>query len=309
MGITLSGVGLTLILLPFSIAGSAGSKWSSPSIIIMIITGFILTVAFVFYERYFAPKPFVPFQLLLSRNVMGSFILSATLFSAYFCWDGYYTSYLQVVHRLTVSQAGYVANIFTMGACIWNIGVGWLIRKTDRFKWLALVALPVQLVGGGLMIIFRQPHTPIFYVILCQVLIAIGGGTLVVTLQMSVMAVAQHGEVASLIALLSLSAALGSGVGSSVSGAIWTNTVYVELVRLLPEESKGLAKKIYEDLELQLSYPVGDPVREAVMEAYGIAQRRMVIVGMFILMAAIPSVVVWRDVRVSQFKQVKGRVL
>lgn len=309
MGVTLSGVGLTLLLLPFSIAGSAGSKWSSPSIICMLLFGTILTVAFVFFERYFAPKPFVPFHQLLSRNVMGSFILSATLFTAYFCWDGYYTSYLQVVHQLTVAQAGYVANIFTIGACIWNIGVGWLIRKTDRFKWLALVALPVQLLGGGLMLIFRQPHTPVFYVVLCQVLISIGGGTLVVTLQMSVMAVARHGEVASLLALLSLSSALGSGIGSSVSGAIWTNTVYAELVRLLPEGSKDLARKIYEDLELQLSYPVGDPVREAVMQAYAIAQRRMVIAGLFVLMAAIPSVMVWRDVRVSQFKQVKGRVI
>lgn len=309
MGVTLSGVGLTLLLLPFSIAGSAGSKWSSPLIICMLLSGTILTVAFVFFERYLAPKPFVPFQQLLSRNVMGSFILSGSLFTAYFCWDGYYTSYLQVVHQLTVAQAGYVANIFTIGACIWNIGVGWLIRKTDRFKWLALVALPVQLLGGGLMLLFRQPHTPVPYVVLCQVLISIGGGTLVVTLQMSVMAVARHGEVASLLALLSLSSALGSGVGSSVSGAIWTNTVYVELVRLLPEGSEDLAKKIYEDLELQLSYPVGDPVREAVMQAYAIAQRRMVIAGMIVLMAAIPSVVVWRDVRVSQFKQVKGRVV
>lgn len=275
----------------------------------MLMLGVVLTVSFVLFERYYAPKPFVPFQLLLSRNVMGSFILSATLFTAYFCWDGYYTSYLQVVHQLSVSQAGYVANIFTIGACIWNIGVGWLIRRTDRFKWLALVALPVQLLGGGLMIIFRQPHTPIVYVILCQILIAIGGGTLVVTLQMSVMAVAKHGEVASLLALLGLASALGSGVGSSVSGAIWTNTVYVELLRLLPDESKYLAKQIYEDLDLQLSYPVGDPVRDALMLAYAIAQRRMVIAGLFILIIAVPSVLVWRDVRVSQFKQVKGRVL
>lgn len=309
MGITLAGTGLTFLLLPFSIAGSAGSKWSSPFIICMLILGLVVTVAFVLFERYFAPKPFVPFQLLLSRNVMGSFTLSATLFTAYFCWDGYYTSYLQVVHQLSVSQAGYVANIFTIGACIWNLGVGWLIRRTDRFKWLALVALPVQLLGGGLMIIFRQPRTPIGYVILCQVLISIGGGTLVVTLQMSVMAVAKHGEVASLLALLGLSSAVGSGIGSSVSGAIWTNTVYVELLRLLPDESKDLAKKIYEDLDLQLSYPVGDPVRDAVMLAYAIAQRRMVIAGLFISMIAIPSVLVWRDVRVSQFKQVKGRVL
>lgn len=240
---------------------------------------------------------------------MGSFILAATLFTAYFCWDGYYTSYLQVVHQLSVSQAGYVANIFTIGACIVGLPVGWLIRRTDRFKWLAVVAVPVQILGGGLMIVFRQPHTPVFYVVVCQVLISLSGGTLVVTQQMAVMSVAKHGEVASLIALLALASAVGSGVGSSVSGAIWTNTVYDELFRLLPDDKKDLAKRIYENLELQLSYPVGDPVREAIMQAYAIAQRRMVIVGLFILLLSIPAVGVWRDVRVSQFKQVKGRVV
>lgn len=275
----------------------------------MIVFGVLITAAFVLFERYLAPKPFVPFQLLLSYNVMGSFILSATLFIAYFCWDGYYTSYLQVVHQLTVSQAGYVSNIYTLGTCVWGMLVGWIIRKTDRFKWLALAALPVQILGGGLMVIFRQPHTPVLYVILCQVLMSVGGGTLVVTLQMAVMAVAQHGEIASLIALLGLSSAVGSGVGSSVSGAIWSNTVYDELLRLLPDDTKHLAKKIYEDLELQLTYPMGNPVREALIEAYGIAQRRMVIAGLLVLFIAIPSVAVWRDIRVSQFQQVKGRVL
>lgn len=275
----------------------------------MVVFGLAFTAAFVVFERHYAPKPFVPFQLLLSRNVMGSFILSATLFIAYFCWDGYYTSYLQVVHQMTVSQAGYVANIYTIGACLWGLVVGWLIRKTDRFKWLAVAAVPVQILGGGLMVIFRQPHTPVVYVVLCQILIAIGGGTLVVTEQMAVMAVAKHGEVASLIALLGLSSAVGSGIGSSVSGAIWTSTVYVELLRLLPDDAQDLAGEIYENLERQLSYPVGSPVREAIMQAYAIAQRRMVLAGLLVLFAAIPAVAVWKDVRVSQFRQVKGRVL
>lgn len=275
----------------------------------MLIIGTAFTTGFVWYERYMAPKPFLPFQLLSSYNVMGACVVSASLFVAYFCWDGYYTSYLQVVHQLSVSQSGYIANIFNIGACIISVVVGWLIRVTDRYRWLAWVALPVNIVGGALMIFFRQPNTPATYVVMCQVLISIGGGTLVVTQQMAVMAIAKHGEVASLIALLGLSSAVGAGIGSSVSGAIWTDTVYGELLELLPEDSKHLARRIYEDLELQLSYPMGEPIREAIVQAYGIAQRRMVIAGLVIMMIAIPAVAVWKDVRVSRFRQVKGRVL
>lgn len=210
---------------------------------------------------------------------MGSFVLSAVMFISYYCWDGYYTSYLQVVHELTVSEAGYISNIYTTEACLQGFVSGWLIRTTDCYNWLALIVVPLNIVGGGLMSIFRQPHTPVIYVLMCQILLSPGGDVLVTTQQISVMSVAKHGEVASLLALLGLSSAVGSGVGSSVSGAIWTNTVYVELRRLLPEDAKDLAKEIYEKLGLQLSYPVGSPVRDALIQAYGIAQRRMIYAG------------------------------
>lgn len=85
--------------------------------------------------------------------------------------------------------------------------------------------------------------------------------------------------------------------------------MYAELLRLLPDDTKDQASEIYEDLQRQLSYPVGSPVREAIVYAYTTAQRRTVLAGLGVLLIAMPSVVVWKDVRVSQFKQVKGRVV
>jgi len=306
--VTLLCVGLVLFLLPFSLAGSDGTSWSSGSTIAEIVVGFVLILAFAAYERFLAPKPFIPFSLLVSRNVMGACVLSATLFIAYYCWDGYYTSYLQVVHGLSVADAGYVANIYNILSCFWAIVVGFLIRATDRFKWLALAALPIQILGGGLMIHFRQPDTPVGYVVMCQIFIGVGGGTLVICEQMAVMAVARHGEVASLLALLSLASSIGAGIGSSVSGAIWQNTVLEALLEYLPDDTKDLALDIYADLDTQLSYPMGSPVRDAINKAYGIAQQRMCIAGTAVFVVAIVAIAVWKDVRVSSFKQTKGRV-
>ncbi|OCL04408.1 putative siderochrome-iron transporter [Glonium stellatum] len=308
LGVFLLSAGLVLFLLPFSLAGYETDKWESASIITMLVIGFVLLVAFAISERYIARKPFIPFHLLLSRTVIGACMLSATLFIAYYCWDGYYTSYLQVVHDLSISQAGYVANIYNIGACFWAIIVGLLIRTSGRFKWLAWAAVPVQLLGGGLMIHFRHPNTPVGYVVMCQIFIALAGGTLVICEQMAVMAVCEHGEVAALLALLGLFSSVGGAVGSSVSGAIWTNTLPGALLELLPDAAKANVTDIYADLEIQLSYPVGDPVRTAIMEAYGIAQQRMCIAGTAILILAFVWVSMWKDVKVSEFKQVKGRV-
>ncbi|KAI2612344.1 MFS general substrate transporter [Hypoxylon fragiforme] len=304
LGMFFAAAGLTLILVPFSLKGASVNNW----IAITPIFGVFFIVAFGVHERT-AKRPFIRFSLLCSRNVAGACLLSVTIFIAYFAWDGYYTSYLQVVHNLTVTQAGYIGHIYGLGSCIWSVVVGYLIRRTDRFKWLALTALPVHIIGGALMLIFRKPDTNIAWVLMCQILITIGGSTLVLCDQMAVMSVAKHTELASVVALLGLSYYVGSAIGNSLSGAIWNSTLPQELTRLLPDLSPDELDLIGSDLKKQLSYPVGSVVRNAIIAAYGKAQARMCITGTLISLFEIVAVCIWRDVRVSQSQQVKGTVL
>ncbi|KAK3070391.1 hypothetical protein LTR53_010557, partial [Teratosphaeriaceae sp. CCFEE 6253] len=109
----------------------------------------------------------------------------------------------------------------------------------------------------GLMIYFRQPHTNIGYIVMCQIFIAFAGSTIILYEQVSVLSVAEHGDVAAVLALLGLFGYMGGAVGNSISGAIWTNTLPQALERLLPEAVKPQAADIYGDLTQQLSFPVG----------------------------------------------------
>ncbi|KAI9053936.1 hypothetical protein LZ554_002880 [Drepanopeziza brunnea f. sp. 'monogermtubi'] len=308
-GVFFLSAGLVLFLLPFSITGYADNSWTSPSIVSLIFFGVILLVIFGFWERFYATKPFIPYHLLCDRTVIGASLLCATRFVAYFCWDGYFTSYLQVVNGLSISKAGYIGNIFSIGACLMSLVTGYLIRVTGRFKWIAWIAMPIELVGGASMIYFRQPYQNIAYVVGCQVFIAIAGGALVICEQMAVMAVVEHAQIAAILALLGLVSNIGGAVGSSVSGAIWTNTLPGALLERLPEYAKGNATAIYEDLALQLSYPRGSEVRDAIVAAYGVAQMRMCIAGTAALMFGFVWVSLWRDVKVSDLKQNRGTVL
>ncbi|KAI1393324.1 putative siderophore iron transporter mirB [Hypoxylon trugodes] len=307
VGMFLAAAALTLILVPFSLHGSSVSDVHS-SVAVLPILGLLFAIAFGVHERR-AKRPFMRFSLLCSRNVAGAFLLSITIFIAYFSWDGFYTSYLQVVHGLSVDEAGYVGHIYGIGSCLWAVVVGYLIRRSDRFKWLALAALPVHLLGGGLMIVFRRPDTHIAWVIMCQILITIGGSTLVICEQMAVMAVASHAELASVMALLGLAYYVGSAIGNSLSGAIWNTTLLEILAQLLPTWSPEERTLLGQDLKKQLRYPMGTPVRSAIIEAYGKAQYRMCVTGTLISLFEILAVAIWKDVRVSQSKQVKGTVL
>ncbi|CAL3967789.1 unnamed protein product, partial [Diplocarpon coronariae] len=214
-----------------------------------------------------------------------------------------------VVNGLSISEAGYIGNIFTLGSCLVALVVGYLIRATGRFKWIAWVAVPIELAGGVSMIYFRQPYQHVAYVVGCQVLIAVAGGAIVMCEQMAVMAVVEHGQIAAVLAMLGLFAYIGGAVGSSVSGAIWTNTLPGALRERLPDYAKGNATAIYEDLALQLSYPRGSEVRDAIVGAYGVAQMRMCVAGTVVLLFGFVWVGLWKDVRIKEVKQNRGTVL
>ena len=298
--------GWALLLLPLSLANYAALQWRSPSIIAMLVIGFCSLIAFGIHERFFARKPFLPFHYLLDRTVIGSCMCAATLFVSFYCWDLYFQSFLQVVYNLSITDAGYVYRIYSLGSCFWGIVVGFLIPATGRFKWLACCAVPVQILGTGLMIYFRQAHSPLGYVIMCQIFIAISGGTLVICQEIAIMSVVGPDNIAVALALISLFTAIGGAIGTSISGAIWTNTLPAALERNLPADLKSQAMTIYGDITVQLGYAWGSPAREAIIDAYSETQRYLCIAGTAVLALQIVWVLMWRDISVKDFKKPRG---
>ncbi|KAJ5140482.1 siderophore iron transporter mirB [Penicillium atrosanguineum] len=257
-GIFLMTGGLILFLVAFNIAGNTTGEWKSAKIISMIVVGFFVLVLFIVYERWGAPKPFIPYHLLTNRTVIGACLLDITYQISYYCWNTYFTSYLQVVYNTSLTQA------------------------------------------GGLMIYFRQPGHSLGYMCMCQIFLAVGGGTFILIEQVAVLAASKHEEYAAMLALLSTFGNLGGAVGSSISGAIWTNTLPVKLREYLPADVKDQWSEIYESLDVQLSYPVGSDTRTAIQNAYAISQRNMMIAGTSIMALSIAWVLMMKNIKVKK---------
>ncbi|KAK8108485.1 hypothetical protein PG984_014286 [Apiospora sp. TS-2023a] len=292
IGVILLALGLSMIFVPFSL----GIKTSNRSSLVLVAMGFATLFAFAVHERYQAKKPIIPFHLLFSRNTGGSCLLMIVLFVSYFSWDSYYSSYLQVVHGLDIAEAGYIDHIYGLGSCLWAA-----VARLGR------ASLPYP--GGVAMILFRRPDSSVGLLVLCQVMITIGGSTLVVVGQMAVMAVCTHAELASVMAILSLASYIGSAGGNALSGAIWNSTLPNALAGLLPEFSAEELALLCSDMKRQLSYPMGSPVRDAIITAYDQAQVKMCLAGTGFALLQVVAVMMWRDVRVSQTTQVKGKVI
>ncbi|KAA8643826.1 hypothetical protein EYZ11_008908 [Aspergillus tanneri] len=306
LGTFLLAAGLVLFLLPFTIAGSAEDGWKSAHIIAMLVLGVVCLVVFGLAERFVAPVPFLPWKILVSRTVIGACLLDVTYQIAHYCWNVYFTSYLQVVYGTSLAKAGYINSIFDVVSGVWLIGVGLLIKFTGRFRWLIFCAVPLYLLGVGLMIYFRKPNWSVGFTIMCQIFLAFAGGTMIICQQVAVLAASDHNHVASALAFLNCFGSMGGAIGSSISGAIWTHTLPDALKSRLPASALPDWEAIYDSLETQLSYERGSAVRTAIAYAYASTQSKMLIAGTCIMALSLIWMVVIRDIKLTKDMQTKG---
>lgn len=310
VGLLLLSGGLALFLLPFNIYSMQGEGWRAPIIICFLVFGLALILAFVLWERWFAPVTFIPYSLLLDRTVFGACVLGGTLFISYYSWASFFSSFLMVVNDLDVTTASYVTNAYSVGTSVFSLAVGYVIHRTGRFRAFCLwFGIPLSILGMGLMIYFRQPENSIGYVVMCQILIAAAAGAVIICDEIAVMAAASHQYIAVVLAIESLFSSIGGAIGLTVASAIWQSTFPTALAKYLPAEDLPNLEAIYADINTQLLYPVGTPTRIAIQHAYGDAQKMMLIAGTAIWVVGFIATFAWRDIDVRTIKQVKGNVV
>ncbi|KAL1878688.1 Siderochrome iron transporter 2 [Diaporthe australafricana] len=296
-----------LFLLPFSLEQYGKAGYTSAKFIAMVVVGLCLFPAFYVWERYFARYHFIRWELFRSRTVTGACCLAAILYFSFYSWDLYYQNFVMVVYDLDIAMAGYMGQIYNVGSTFWGVLFGIWVRQTRHFKYTALFfGLPLMMLGAGLMIHFRGADQGIGYLIMCQIFIAFAGGTLVISQDMAVMAASDRDGVPMLLSLIGLSASIGGAIGFATTGAIYANTFPQALRNALPAENKADYSTIYLGGYLvQMTYPVGSPIRIAIDSAWGYYQKQSCIAATAILILAIPSIAVWKNYNVDK-KQNKG---
>ncbi|KAJ5398671.1 hypothetical protein N7465_009160 [Penicillium sp. CMV-2018d] len=299
-----------LFLLPFSLETYGFSGYSSVSFIAMVVIGILLFPVFAIWERFFARTPFIKWELFKKRTVLGACILSAVIFFNYNTWDQYFYYYVQVVYNLDTSKTGYMTQIYGVGSTIWAVLFGIWIRQTKHFKNVCLYfGAPLMLLGAGLMIHFRGSQGNIGYLVMCQILIAFGGGTLVIGDEMAVMATADRDGVPLMIAMISLSSSFGGAIGYAVAVAIYSNTFPQALLSALPDSAKADYAIIYAGgSAAQLVYPPGSETRNAINYAWAYSQKYECITAAVLLVLAFPAIAMWKNYNVDK-RQVKGTVI
>lgn len=304
VGLLIIATGFSLFLLAFNLYSYQANEWRSPLIICFIIIGALLILAFVVWERFWAPVQFMPWALIQDRTVVFTFSMVVSLYLAWYIWDSYFYSLLQVVFNQTVTQATYISNIYTIGSCFWCLVFGAILRYQGRLKyWAICFGVPLTILGVGLMIKFRQPDVNIGYIVMCQIFVAFGGGTLVICEQMTVMAVSAQRNIPAILAIEGVVASIGSALGGTVAVAMWTGIFPVKLRSLLPASAQADWATIYGSLDVQQSYARGTATRDAIDSAYGETQRLMLITATCLYLITWSSCFFWKNIDVKKMKQ------
>ncbi|KAI5365877.1 Putative major facilitator superfamily, MFS transporter superfamily [Septoria linicola] len=307
VGCVLLMLAFILFLLPFSLQSYGRADFSSATFIAMVVIGLCLFPVFYIWERYFARVHFVRWELVRERTVLGACILAAVLYFSFYSWDLQYYNYVKVTYALPVKYAGYMSQIYNIGSCFWSVVFGAWVYATKRFKYTCLFfGLPLMFLGSGLMVHFRGGDHGIGYVVMCQIFIAIAGGTLVIGEDMAVMTAADREGVPMMLSIIYLASNIGGSIGTAVSTSIYGNTFPSALARALPADLQGKVSELYLGgyLTQELFVP-GTVERTAINYAWGQTQYYSCISAVAVLVLGIPAIAIWKNYRVDK-QQNKG---
>lgn len=300
-----------LFLLPFSLQTNARVTYGSGAFIALIVVGLLLFPVFALWEKYLARTHFIRWELLKQRTVVGAVMVAIAIQFSFYCWELYFNQFLIVVYSLPLSQAGYMLQIYNVGSCFWGVVFGLWVRWSRHVKYESLCfGLPLAFLGAGLTIYFRGQSggDDIGYIIMCQIFIAFGGGTLVIAHQTAAMASCDREGVAMVLAVLGMFSSVGQAIGAAVIAAIYAKVFPEAAASALPTGNATLVNELYlGGYVASLNYAEGTPERMAANYAWAEVQKWGGVAATCVLILAIPGISLWKNYKLDK-KQNKGTV-
>ncbi|KAJ5165893.1 siderophore-dependent iron transporter [Penicillium capsulatum] len=269
-GLILLGMAFSLILLPFTLAKSAHGGWSNPSMIAMLVVGFVILLAFLAFEIFLAPKPIMTQRILTNKAFLAALVVDVFNQMASSTRNTFLSSYVYVIK----DWSNYVWTVFlgttTLCLCLFSPLGGLLHAKTHRYKTLMLIGAVLKLIGYSILMKSHNRSTEDTGALVASQILLGTGALTVIGARVGSQASVPHEHMATVISSLSLWSTLGSSVGSTISSAIWTDKM-LDFMReeCPPDTPESTLKSIYGSIKiLRKKYQWNDPIRQGTIHYY-----------------------------------------
>lgn len=304
IGCLLLAVILGLILVPLTLAGGRRSKWQEADTLVPIIIGFCSISLFVFWEAKITKRPMLPFKVMSDRGVWAGFLVAITNSIVIAMPNGYSYPVLLVGMNAseTVATRTGQLNGFVEGIAV--PVVGYVLSRVRRTKGFVLFGNCVLFIAMGLFVHFRgsnDGYRAKYFrdgVAVGMCLLGFANTFFSRVTTVSVQSCTNHEYMATVIALFAACYHIGGGIGSSISGAIWTQQMY-GMIRKKMEQlgvDTELATLAYQSpYQFITKHEWGTDARRAVSLAYAELQKRLCITGLCLCVPLLVLVFCLRD--------------
>ena len=239
--------------------------WLSWQIIGLFALFVVAAVAFVLVERR-AKEPIIPMLLFKNRNfvvctVTGMFIMLGMMGTV-----SYLPTYFQIVDGLAPEQAGLMTFPMMAGVLLTAVGTGFLATKTGRYKWMPIASCAVAAVGFVLL----SRLTPDTSLLVTGVFLFVLGFGIGLGQQILVLIVQNefpHAIVGTATAANNFFRQIGSTLGASLVGALFTSRLAADLAAQLPKTDNISMNRITSQYVDHLAAPVRDIITAAYSDA------------------------------------------
>ncbi|QLG74404.1 hypothetical protein HG535_0G02870 [Zygotorulaspora mrakii] len=272
IGVFFMTLSLGCILAPLTLAGGVSSQWNNSHVIGPFVLGWVLLLILIYWEYRWARDPLIPYDLVKDRAVWSAMAISFLIdFIFYMASDYLYTVLLVAVNE-SVKSATRISSLSSFVSTVSSPFFALWITRCTRLKPYIIAGCGLWMVGMGLLYHFRGGEGSHSGIIGGLCVWGVGTTLFTYPVNVSVQSATSHEHMATVTSLNYTLYRIGSAVGAAVSGAIWTQRLYKELLRNIGDAT--LAANAYaQPYTFIVSYPWGTPVREAVVKSYMNVQR------------------------------------
>ncbi|CDH08431.1 probable Siderophore iron transporter ARN1 [Zygosaccharomyces bailii ISA1307] len=278
IGLFILAISLGCLLVPLTLAGGVNGKWRNPHLIGPICLGGALIPVLLLYELKWAREPILPWRLIKDRAVWSAMGISFLIdFIFYMAADYLYTVLIVAVDE-SVESATRISSLSSFVSTVFSPLFSLYITRCTRLKPYIIAGCGIWMLAMGLLYHFRggkDSHSGII-----GGLCVWGVGTTLFTypVNVSVQSAVSHENMATVTALNYTLYRIGSAVGSAVSGSVWTQTLYRDLLKRISDPK--IAALAYESpYDFVAAYAWGTPYRDAAVESYRYVQRLLTIIA------------------------------
>ena len=241
---------LVVGVVPLLLVGEQGREWGwgSAAAIACYAVGAIGIALFVVVESKMGDAALIPLHLFRNSTFSMATLLGVFTGFGMFSAMMLIPFVLQIVHGMDPTQAGLATLPMILGLMIASIGSGQIIARTGRYRLFPVVGLAIMAIGYGVLVTL-QYDSPLWGLLLAQLLIGLGLGQLMQTLTIASQNAVQPKDMGVATSAATFFRQLGGTAGVAV--------VFSMLFARLPETLREAFSR--PDLRADLAAAMEDP--------------------------------------------------